>query len=420
MKRVIYNSYLKPFIKKINSFVKNKNVQKKIPPEYYHFDQSFKSNLVIFDDFLPNLLGSWRAPEISSYLRKFDKVELVCFLNFYDRNNKEQFEKDKQLFIEKYNLQSKATSISKIDSAFPININSKLAYCLFYHNLKRIFPILQKYNIPFLFTLYPGGGFGFYDKECDSFLKEIASSPLLKGIIVTQQCTYDYLIDRGIFQKDMLHLIYGACFPVKNYQVRKNKEYYHVNKPTLDICFVAVKYTDGGIDKGFDIFCHTAYRLCQKYDFIRFHVVGNFSEEDLVFNIPAEKITFYGLQYFDWFRDFYFDKDIIISPVRPYVLKKGAFDGFPTGGVIDAGLYEVLMISSDPLGDNQLAGFENWKDIVISGNNIYSIIQSIDKLIESPALIKSIAKAGREKILENFSEEKQIKERIKVITKFIS
>lgn len=418
----MYNSYVRPFLKKIKQSLgyEEDNKLSIMSPCFYYYDKSVKNDLLIFDDFLPNLLGSWRAVEIGTYLKKFNKAQLVCFLSFYNDHSKYiQFERDKKLFFEKFGI-SKQRSIVTLNYAKPINTNAKLAYCLFYHNIRSIYPILQTYQIPFLFTLFPGGGFAFYNKEGDSFLKILSASPLLKKVIITQQSNYDYLIDRKIFKKNQLSLMYGACFPVENYKLNKLKEYYGKNKMTLDICFVAAKYMDNGLDKGFDIFCHVAYKLCEKYDFVQFHVVGNYTSADLMFEIPDEKIHFYGLQSFNWFPDFYYNKDIILSPVRSFVLRPGAFDGFPTGAVIDAGLYEVLMMTSDPLGDNSLPKFLNWHEIIITEIETLTIIQHIEKIIKQPDLIESIGKAGRKKILSIFSEQDKLNNRIKLIESYIN
>lgn len=408
--------YLKEGIKKAIGYHKKQNNPVEEPfIDFFYQNPSDTSNLIIFDDFLPNLLGSWRSCEISNYLKKINGTKLICLLNFYSKDNLlEDFETDKNKFVEKFHLQNLASSIIPV-SGQQINIKTRLAYCLFYNNLKSIFPILEKFQVPFLFTLFPGGGFVLYNNTCDEFLKKISKSPLLKKVLVTQQCVYDYVVDKNIFNTDQLFLNYGACYPIQEYKLKKEKQFYGKNKATLDICFVAAKYTESGLDKGFDLFCHTAFSLCKKYDFIQFHVVGNFEKADLLFDIPAEKINFYGLQYFDWFADFYFDKDIILSPVRPFILHGGAFDGFPTGAVIDAGFYEVVMISSDPLADNSLAGFENWNEIIITEPNLFSIVKSIEKLIANPQLIEMIGKSGKKKLMGVLSEERQINQRLNII-----
>ena len=417
----MYNAYLKPFLKKIKrSLTADVTKLNLASPRFYFYDETEKSDLLIFDDFLPDLLGSWRAVELSAYLKEFDKAKLICFLSFYNEKYKSlQFEEDKKLFVEKFGIRAKEQSICRIDHSRPININTKLAYCLFYHNIRSIYPVLEKYQVPFVFTLFPGGDFAFYNKECDAFLKKISASPLLKKIIVTQQSTYNYLVDRKIFTEDQLALIFGGCFPTSKYQLKGKKTYYKRDRAALNICFVSGKYIDHGLDKGFDIFCHTAYKLCKKYNFIKFHVVGNFTKDDLMFEIAADKIFFYGIQGFEWFADFYADKDVIISPVRPFVLQRGAFDGFPTGGTVDAALYGVLMMSSDPLEDNSLAGFSDWNDMIIAESNSVSIINAIEKLIEKPSLIESIANSGQKKCLAVYSEEEQIQPRIKLLKETI-
>jgi glycosyltransferase involved in cell wall biosynthesis len=407
MKKII--NKIKSILRKLKKFVFQPTIKDKDKLSNYYRDSFKKNDLIIFDDFLPNPLGSWRSTEIGFYLKEYPNSILVCLMHSY--TSEEKFIQDKKLFIEKFKISNERI----FKTGDKVNINTKLAYCLFYNNLKAIYPILKEFQIPFIFTLFPGGGFGFYDNDCDLFLKEINDSPLLKGVIVTQQCVYDYLIDRKIFKKEVLHLLYGACFPINEYTSTFLKKYYSRDKSTLDVCFVAAKYTDAGLDKGFDLFCQVAFKLHKRYNFVKFHVVGNFSKDDLLFDIPEDVIFFYGLQNFNWFPEFYYNKDIFISPVRPYILKKGAFDGFPTGAAIDAGFYEVAVISSDSFNDNCLPGFENWKEIIITETNWYSIMEIIERLIANPQMIASIGSASRKKFLEVFRNENTINKRSEII-----
>ena len=380
-----------------------------------------QSQLTIFDDFLPNLIGSWRGFEIGVYLKTCLNSNLICLLNFYDRENSnvdDKFSNHKESFVRKYNLHH--DSIIPINKEGGININTKHAYCLFFNNLYTVYPLLKKFQIPFSFTLYPGGGFKLYDSVCEKFLVEINSSPLFKGVIVTQAGVKNYLINRGLIDAHRINYIYGAPIEVSSYDSVYEKKYYAKNKPTLDICFVSAKYMKYGLDKGFDIFCEVAFRATKKYDFIRFHVVGGFDRNDLLYDVPEDKIFFYGYQDFDWFKKFYSDIDLIISPVKPFVLSAGAFDGFPTAAVMDAGFLGACMLTSDPLGDNYNVGFKNWEDVVLIDSNANSVMEAIDRLILNPTLIEAIAASGRTKLHQLLSPQIQMVERVNILKQHLT
>jgi glycosyltransferase involved in cell wall biosynthesis len=419
-------SFARRLISRLRSSIKNSKVHseehgKKIF-EHFLFDTYDKYDFIIFDDFLPNLLGSWRSIEISEYLKKYQNSQLICLLNHYSENGMnadKNFETDKIEFLNKYNLHSKRDSIVAKSETSKININSRLAYCIFYGNLLEIYPLLELHNIPFVFTLYPGGGFTFYNENCERFLIDVKLSPLFKGVIVTQQSVYDYLVKRMAFPSEKIEFLYGCPLDFDEYSIPVDKKYYGLGKGTLDICFVAAKYTKFGIDKGFDVFCEVASFLSEKYNFIKFHVVGGFNHFDLPYPVKENNVSFYGYRYFEWFKEFYFNMDIILSPVKPNVLALGAFDGFPTAAVIDAGMFGVAMMAADPTGDNVFASFEDDKDIFLIESNAYNVIKRINHLISKPENIKIVAEAGNKKLKRFFNREYQINKRIKFMDKIL-
>ena len=58
---------------------------------------------------------------------------------------------------------------------------------MFLDNLKIFFPIIDRLQMPFVFTLYPGGGFRINDPDSDNYLRKYLSSPLFKKVIVTPE-----------------------------------------------------------------------------------------------------------------------------------------------------------------------------------------------------------------------------------------
>jgi glycosyltransferase involved in cell wall biosynthesis len=295
---------------------------------------------------------------------------------------------------------------------------AKIAYCLFFNNLKKFYRIFEYKKIPFVFTLYPGGGFELYNEEKNGFLRIINKSNYFKGVIVNQKVTKKYLTENSIIDKEKIFLINGI--PVASSKLNAsihNKRYYGINKATFDIAFVANKYTYNGADKGFDFFCQLIRRLIYKSPDIRVHVVGNFSESDLE-KKDSNYIKFYGTRDPDFFESFYRNIDVLVSPNKPFVLSPGAFDGFPPGAAVDAGIAGVMLLLTDYLNEN---------DFLLDGVDYININSGIDyaekiisDLIANPDQLKAIGTNGRQKFLTHYSYEAQIKSRVKIFKAIIN
>ena len=121
-------------------------------------------------------------------------------------------------------------------------------------------PWLERHNIPFVFTLYPGGGFFPYDTERDQVLKKIFHSPMFRKVIVTVNFTRDYLLEHKLCQSQHIAFILGGFSQLDHADIKPRLSY-NTDKKTFDICFVAYKYTEKGVKKGFDIFIQVACQL---------------------------------------------------------------------------------------------------------------------------------------------------------------
>lgn len=305
----------------------------------------------------------------------------------------------------------------KLNRGF-VNLNAKLFYCIFINNIYEFINPLEKFKLPFVFTLYPGGGFQMNDDQSDLKLKRILSSPMFKKVIVTQHVTKDYLITNQFCAEDKITLIFGGVVPqnslIKDDSGRKN---YLVNKATLDICFCAGKYMPKGLDKGYDVFIALAHLLAKKYDFIKFHVIGGFDAEDIDVSEIKDKIEFYGYQKFENLESIFKGIDIIISPNKPFVLNKGSFDGFPLGTVVEAALNGVLAIVTDEL--NQNTNFINNKELIITESDSLSLEKVLTNLIDTPSRIIEIAHNGKLKFQQVYSNTIQMQPRIELLQKLI-
>jgi len=375
----------------------------------YH-DKHFQ-DLIILDTVFPHPLSPFRYQEFISIMEALPG-SLVLTTGEHLPAFKET--RKIQEIIEDFenknpHLQGRTFPISHNIAPF----NAYLAYIEFLTNMKIFLPSIEKHRIPFIFTLYPGGGFKLNETESDKELRKICLSNQFRKIIVTQNITYDYLINKDICKPEQMEFIYGVVSPINVFNKHINRKYYGIDKDTLDICFVAHKYMKKGIDKGYDIFIDVAKRLVDSYDNIFFHVVGSFDESDIPLGALDKKIFFYGLRNQDWFDDFFIDKDIILSPNIPFVLLEGTFDGFPTASCTEAGARGVAILCTDILALNMK--FIDNEDIIIIPHNPEKIISIIAELHTNPIKLKKISQNGAEKIREIYNYENQISPRINII-----
>lgn len=373
-------------------------------------------DLIILDDVFPHPLSAFRMQEYNSYLNHFNKVKIYSDARAFPALNEKKSLQTIIKYYEKEYPQFK-NKTQKFDTEIPLN--AKLIYTIFLNNAYFFLDIIEKNGLPFVFTLYPGGGLQLNDVDSDKKLKKILSSPYFKKVIVTQKITYDYLVDNNFCNPDQIEEIFGVVTPVKLLEKQyKKKTFFGFNKTNLDICFVAHKYSEKGLDKGYDVFIEVAHTLVNKYSNIYFHVVGGFDEYTIDICSIKDRISFYGPQVSEWFDKFYKDKDLILSPNIPFKLKKGAFDGFPTGCCTDAGLHKVAMFCTDELNLN--TKFENGKEIIIIPHDAQKITQIIEKYYHNPTELRNISETGYLKLKYIYSSENQIKPRITILKDLIN
>ncbi|MBI4978326.1 MAG: glycosyltransferase family 4 protein [Spirochaetes bacterium] len=293
--------------------------------------------------------------------------------------------------------------------------SARLCYTIFINNIYQYLPLLERDKIPFVFTLYPGGGFWLNEKVSDDKLQKVFASPLFRAVITTQYTTYNYLRKNGFCPEDRIVHKFGGVLPSDYFNKHNgiSKQYFKNDKDTFDICFVANKYMNGGIDKGYDIFIEVARRLLQHRKDIRFHIVGGFDRSDVEMKDIDGYIHFYGIQYKAFFTAFYKKMDIILSPNRPFILYPGSFDGFPTGSCVEAGLNGVAVFCSDVLNENKC--FNDGKELKIIATDPESIAASILPFIEKPNDLYILAQKGFEKFHDIYDIEKQMAPRVETI-----
>ena len=371
------------------------------------------ASLIILDDIFPHLLSSFRVAEYNAYLSAYpqavvystgaafpaigEKGTLQEVCDEYDRHYPE---------LKGRTFQLNQTTI----------LNGKLIYFVFLQNARAFMDFLTRSNLPFVFTLYPGGGFQMNEPYSDEALRKVCALPNLRKVITTQKISHEYLLN--FLEPEKIEFIYGGVFPSDRLaNAAIPRKYYQRDKRTFDICFVAFKYMAGGVDKGYDVFVEVARELSRRHGDIRFHVVGPYDKSDLDVSDLDGKIKFYGVRQTEFFPQFYSEMDLILAPNLPFKLIPGAFDGFPTGGCIEAGLCGVAVFCTDPLDQN--IAFKDGEEIVIVPRNAERICELIEKYYHDYDELTQLARRGQEAFKTAFAIETQLEKRLKIVSEYL-
>ena len=205
-------------------------------------------------------------------------------------------------------------------------------------------------HIPFILQLYPGGQFEPNVATSDRYLREVVQSPLCRKVIATQTRTREHLLQGIGCDPAKIKFIYGGVFDSRvRFDFSSDKRLFGKHKDTIDLCFVAHRYGDDMAQKGYDQFVDVARRLAINDKRLRFHVVGDYHQDDVPLGDATMQFTFYGRQPSALFAVCYPRMDVMFSPNQPARSEAGAFDGFPTGACMEAGFRGVLNCISDPL-----------------------------------------------------------------------
>jgi glycosyltransferase involved in cell wall biosynthesis len=374
---------------------------------------SKRNNLIVLDDIYPHLLSGFRIAEFNYYIEHIPDTKVFSSTDaFKVLNEKRCFDEVKKEFS---NLYPKCTGHVTVLKEQPLK--AKLIYMVFLHNAYNFLPYIEKYNIPFVFTLYPGGGFQLRQEHSDNMLRRVFLSPLFMKVIVTTKTTYDYLLNYNFCDSKKIQFVYGVVTQTEIFEEQSvRKEKFSIDKDTFDICFVAHKYTKEGRDKGYNIFIEVAKILSRLHNNIYFHVVGSFDESDVDISQIQRYISFYKTLKTHEFVEFHKSMDIILSPNSSFILSPGGFDGFPTGGCIEAGLNTVALFVTDDL--NQNIAFTPNEDIVIISKDSNKIANQILYYYNRLDELYQLAEKGKNTILDNYKLEVQMKPRMEILTKY--
>jgi len=366
------------------------------------------SDLLIFDDILPTGFSPFRTLEYGHYLSFFN-AKLVSTEGWHGWTSNQTFAAALDELTLDPDLKNRIVPFSAAATA-----RGRLAYVSFLANAAALMPYFEARQLPFIFQLYPGGGFLIDQPESDKELRRVVLSDYCRKVIVTQRLSYDYLIDRIGCDPAKVELIFGGVFESRlDFDFNRDKKTFGRDKFTLDLCFVAHKYGNNLLSKGYDQFVGIAAALAQHDPRLRFHVVGDYSAADIALGDAEEKFTFYGRQESRFFTDFYPSMDAIISVNRPSALAPGAFDGFPTGACIEAGFHGVLNCINDPLALNPV--LMPGEDFLLLNFDQEQSVTRLRQLLECPEELYRLAYANWRKFRTVFATDDQLWARTRLI-----
>lgn len=366
----------------------------------------FRTNeLVILDDFFPNLLTGFRIAEFNAYLEAFENVRVLSTLD--------RFESEHDRYAARYPHFAR-----QVERFSPIALGRpRLAHVVFLNNAATYLPLLEERGIPFVMTLYPGGGFGLDEAQSDEKLTRVLSSPLLRSVITTQHVTDRYL--RSFASSHRLRLppirqILGVVVNPLYFdgELPAHQPYFGKGKDILDICFVAEKYMPCGRNKGYPEFVAAAVSLKEEQA-VRFHVVGSFTPSDLDVTPLGSRIHFHGRIETVNLPMFFAGMDVIVSPNKPRILHPGNFDGFPTGSCTEAALCGVAVVASDSLGQNP--GYPDGRGMLIIQPTAAAVEGAIREFLSRAHRVGEMARVGQALTRQWYAPDVQIGGRLEVL-----
>jgi glycosyltransferase involved in cell wall biosynthesis len=376
-----------------------------------------RRGLVIVDDVFPHLLSGFRIAEFNAYLEHWPLAEVHTFVGSTPLLGEHLAFPQ---VVRHYRAHYPALG-RRVRRLQPNRVlGGPLVYCVFLNNASRYLDLGEAARSPFVFTLYPGGGFALDEAASSEALRRVMDSPLLRRVVVTQRVTRDYLLGAQLCDPSLIEFIYGVVVPLGELAGSPlSSKKYLVDKKSFDVCFVAAQYMPGGANKGFDVFAKVARRLAREYEDMVFHVVGNFYHYDYDL-LPHEErvaIRFHGPLSTPALADLFQSMDVILSPNAPFLLSPGNFDGFPTGACVEAGLCGVAVFCTDELLEN--SEFKDGEDLVIISREPDEICHDLVGYYQDPEKLYLLADRGQRAFAEVFSHRRQIAPRLRLLEREI-
>lgn len=238
----------------------------------------------------------------------------------------------------------------------------------------------EQLNLKFCFTLYPGFTFFLNDPHTDRLLKTVINHPLFHKVFTTTKTARDYI------PIDSIYHCGGFVTHKQNITPKRNK-------PKIWFCAWG-RYQNEGTIKGFDLFYKTA-QMMPDYEF------GAYS--DWVWKeLPNLKL--YPFSDVNTILEQYAFGDIFLATGRSI---DGKFDGFPTGGAVEAGLAGCALVVTDPLNNNEHL-IHNRHAMIVQPNEV---TQAVQELCSNESKRLQIAQEGFNLLKDIYDHESQIKPR---------
>jgi glycosyltransferase involved in cell wall biosynthesis len=366
--------------------------------------------IAILDDLFPYPISGFRFEEFSSYLDEMQGVSV------YSNGNALPLVTEMRP-LEAIIAEHVAANPRHFGRIHPLRPGqfprADAYYAIFLNNIVQYVEAIEHTRKPFAFTLYPGGGFQIGDKLSDDKLRRVCGSPSFHRVIVTQPYTRDYLLKVHVLPPSKIHYLQGGMVPRATFVAPKQRRHFGIDKASLDIGFVANRYTPTGEDKGYDLFVETADALSQKGVNATYHVVGPWDATIIPLGNLTTRFLFHGFVSTEKLRELGQMLDLILSPNRPGILAKGAFDGFPTGSCVEVGLQETAIFCTDVLKLN--TDFRDGVDLVLVEPTTDDIVRRLLPVIQHPNSLAKIGRNGRTRLRRTFGRERQLLPRLAVL-----
>lgn len=382
----------------------------------YCDDRSKKIDLIVLDDTFPTPKNGFRYLEFTSYLEEIPSSLILSTgtaTGLVDNTPHEFLILNYQRKYPKL-----GNRVIKKTEKFPLHLG-KLIYIMFLHNTYKMLPEIEESGVPFIFTLYPGGGFALNNPDVDGQLMRVFGSPFFQRVIVTQRVIYDYLVRKELCPTEKIKVIYGGVMPEVTDGHMLPKHRWGFEKTHLDICFMAHKYTSRGEDKGYDMFVDAAKILRQRHDDIYFHVAGGFNQHVINVSSLGDRIKFHGSLGPDKIDSFFKDMDIILSPNISGKIYGGSIDGFPTGCCVEAGMRGTAVFATDEF-DSAKSSYTDGEDIVLVKYDVGDIVDKVEQYYRNPERLKVIGENGIKTIRKIHRLETQMTPRIDLLREVFS
>ena len=144
-------------------------------------EENVQQDIVIFDDLFPHPVSAFRFQEYNAYLEHFKKIKIYSTGSSLKQVKAGKtietaikgYEKEFPQFKGKVEKYSPKTILHPKTLLHSERIpQSMVIYTIFLNNIYFYLDTIERYKTPFVFTLYPGGGFYLNDKISDEKLKK--------------------------------------------------------------------------------------------------------------------------------------------------------------------------------------------------------------------------------------------------------